>query len=386
MSTVLLTPEALLAEIGIDLADHIGVYDGHETILVPNESIAYERGQFTEVPSAIELLTGKVQSFPTRTRYELSLTSASLRVTNTKDRQGRLDFNAVAIGKRDLDVHIGGHWVSVGEFISLLIKAANPQEQRSTEQILASFRQRGLAIGESMPVFFQHLGADRAKFYDEVVPFLRSQGAVDNTDTVNRNARASRPGADAQAGSALTEMSYRFENSGLPISKFVAGTADRSKSATHSGYLSPLDATYTTVMSIVQADRLIAACDTILADDNASAQDKALADTRRSTVMTYWMSGQQRDRRPFHNWGGTTQGMNASIPGALSFWSTSVPCAELVVVGADGSEHEINMWRRNSAAVANEEVLPSFGDINLGDAPIINPNVADAEGDTTTPY
>lgn len=340
-----------LADLGSMISDDVlaalGEFDGSATILVPNQTETYDLTKTYEGPQIIQFGETQLQTFPTRISWDLRVTSTSMRHTDAVTKANRKDWNMVLVGERKCQVFLGNHWISDAEFCALLIKKAS-KDNRSVENIVAALAQRGLSLNGSMPMYLQHLGADEDRFRSEIVPMFSSLGANDNTAQVRNQTTGT--------GRSQTVTSLRFDGQGIRISSFEVGTADRSRSGNGTGFIGFLDATYTTVASIVEADRTIAAANKILADDQADEQDKALALARKGEMVTYWGSGSSRARRPFHNWGGTTRSPNAD--GAVRFYATPVPCGRATIVDAHGREHQINVWQtgnRDAAATLAEE-------------------------------
>jgi hypothetical protein len=195
-----------------------------------------------------------------------------------------------------------------------------------------------------MPMYLQHLGADEDRFRSEIAPLFQSLGASDNTAQVRNQASGT--------GRSETVLSYRLDGQGVRVGSFEIGTADRDRSSNGAGFIGFLDATYTTVAAIIEADRTIAAANKVLADPAADDQDKALATSSKAEMVTYWGSGSSRNRRPFHNWGGTTRSINAD--GGTRFYATPVPCGRLTLVDASGREHPINVWQSGNRAAVTE--------------------------------
>jgi hypothetical protein len=212
------------------------------------------------------------------------------------------------------------------------------------EGIVAALNQRGLSFHGSMPMYLQHLGADEDRFRSEIAPLFQGLGASDNTAQVRNQASGT--------GRSETVLSYRLDGQGVRVGSFEIGTADRDRSSNGAGFIGFLDATYTTVAAIIEADRTIAAANKVLADPAADDQDKALATSSKAEMVTYWGSGSSRNRRPFHNWGGTTRSINAD--GGTRFYATPVPCGRLTLVDASGREHPINVWQSGNRAAVTE--------------------------------
>lgn len=351
------TTDALLeirSMLGDDILHSLAEFDGSATILVPNETTNYDLTQPFEGPQIIQFRDERLETFPTRTWWELNATSTSIRHTDTDKRIGRRDWNMVLVGKRRCQVNVGGNWISDAEFFALLIRAARQgqnTESQTDERIISSLVQRGLAFNGIMPMYMQHLGADEDRFNNEIVPLFLDMGANDNTSNIRQGTQGT--------GRSTTAKSLRLEGEGAKVLSFEVGVADRTKSANGNGFISFLDATYTTVAAIVEADRTIRQSNAVLADPNSSEIERATASNRKAFTVSYWGSGSQRNRRPFHNWGGTTRAVNEE--GNVVYYPTSVPCGRMVIADHHGREHAINVWMRNNA------------------------NPTDASADTTTP-
>lgn len=366
MSTIENAIHEIRSIIPEDILVALGSFDGSATILIPNQSTTFPVGETIEVPQIIQFANEKLQTFPTRMKFDLRATSTSIRHTNATTMAGRRDWNMVLVGTRRCEVNIGGQWYSDADFFAMLLRAAHQgPDNRSNEQIIAALIQRGLDFRGAMPMYLQHLGADEERFMAEIVPLFQSLGATDNTENIRQNQNGS--------GKSQTVKSMRLDGDGARVVNFEVGVSDRTRSANGAGFISFLDATYTTISGIVEADRTIAQADKILNDPNADELEKGVANTRKSEMVAYWGSGSQRTRRPFHNWGGTTR--QPTNDGGVQFYPTPVPCGRLVIADQTGREHFVNVWQRGSTGVSTGEVSTNAAEpasftpvIDLGDA------------------
>lgn len=370
MTTTTDAIQEIRAFIPEDILHALAEFDGSTTILVPNQSTTYALGELIEVPQIIQFANERLETFPARFRWNLRATSTSIRHTNADTMANRKDWNMVLVGTRECEVNIGGRWFSDAEFFAMMLAAAQPgNDKRSTEQIVAALVQRGLAFKGAMPMYLQHLGADEERFNAEIVPLFQSLGATDNTDNIRQNTQGQ--------GKSQTVKSMRIDGDGARVVNFEVGVADRTRSANGAGFISFLDATYTTVAAIVEADRTLAQANKILNDPNADEMEKGVAANRKAEMVAYWGSGSQRTRRPFHNWGGTTRQQRND--GGVQFYPTSVPCGRLVVADAQGREHFVNVWQRGSTGQATGQPAQTNAE-PASFSPVID------TGDATDPF
>lgn len=343
-----------------DMLAALAGYDGSATILIPNFTENYDLTQTYEGPQTIAFQGTRLQAFPTRIAWNLRVASTSMRHTDATTKAGRRDWNMVLVGSRKCDVYVGNSWVDDATFFAMLIKAATPNDQRPLQQIITSLQQRGLSLNSEMPMYLQHLGADEERFMGEIVPLFQHLGGHDNTAQVRNQTQG-------QARS-VTVKSVRLEGNNVRVRSFEIGTADRSRSQNGAGFIGFLDASYTTVASIVEADRAIAANNAVLEDPKADEQDRGVAYSRHAELTAYWGSGSTRTRRPFHNWGGTTRVANPD--GAVRFYPTPVPCGRLVIADQNGREYPINVWV-NSQGSTNSPAMAAGTEATQTFEPVI---------------
>lgn len=336
------------AEILHDFSD----YDGSATILVPNETTVFDLTKRYEGPQIIEFAGDRLETFPTRLDWTARATSTSLRVTDAVTMQNRPDWNMVLVAERRCLVFVGGRWYSDSDFMAMLIKAAGSRDDRSVEQIVTSLKQRGLDFDGSMPMYLQHLGADMDRFTTEIVPLFEAAGGRDNTANIQTTGQKSR-----------TVKSVRLEGAGLRVASMEIGVTDRSRSQNNTGFISFLDGTYTTVRCIIEADRTISRANRVLADEHADEQDKALAQAAKEAAQSYWSSGSQRTRRPFHNWGGTSRVSN--VEGLVEYFPTPVPCGRLTLLDVNNNEHTISVWQ-TATQIAEDRARIAAGAVDAG--------------------
>lgn len=330
-----------------DILAELGEFDGSETILVPNSTEVFDLSRPYDGPQIIDFGGDVLKTFPSRISWDLSATSTSLRITNAATMANRPDWNMVLVGTRHAEVHINDRWIPDYEFFALLLTVGRKGSARSVEDVITSLKQRGLDLKGSMPMYLQHLGADPAQFHNVIRPFFERHGARDNTDEIQTTGTKSR-----------TASSVRFEGGGLKVASFEVSTSDRSRSQTGTGFISFLDGTYTTVRAIFEADRVISAANAVINDPNADAQDRALAQDRKEAAISYWNSGTQRSRRPFHNWGGTSRVVDLGTS-KVQYFATPVPCGRLTLLDAKGNPEQLSVWQSARLIPGGTTAMPA---------------------------
>lgn len=331
----------------LEMDDFQDFEGGNAPIVISGEIATYTAGEWHASREVIQLPNGKMITMGTRTRFiNPILTSITERNTKTLTRENRNDFNATVVSEREMQVELADGFVPLADFVCEFLRKANPNMNRTNDQILLDLKTYGLDINGRLPMYIQQLGASPEKF-KEVAAHFQSFGAVDNSQQVSTR----------QTGtSSRLVKSYRIEE-GIPIHNLEISHVDRSKSQTNSGFIGFLDAFWNTFTLAIAIDKIRTGNTKILKEDPTNAEAAASEAEIRKIFST------PRLLRSFRNWGGTSK-VVADLDQSIRYYPVQVPCGRFSIIPEGVTKpHIYNVWANNAAErVQSENDLPSLTD------------------------
>lgn len=318
-----LAPNSVLNDFDLDLAP----------IVVSGATTNVRSNEWVETVESIEVF-GQRHNFNVRWRLtNPRLSSISFRVTTPRAVEGqesrgpRPDFTGVVMCGRELEVFVNDQWLDVSGLICAAVRKSNGGlDGISDERILLQLKGYGLDLAGEMPMYLQHLGASREKFEEIAARFV----------ALGAHARDQRPGR-GEANRVNVQAFYRMENDGLPVAGFEIGYANRAAASVNpnSGFIGMLDATWNTFLVTAQIHKNRSALQRLITEDPDSDAGKQARLAEQAYVNLF---SSPRERRPFHNWGGTSVVPNQLDPAVVNYYSQQVPCGRFAVDTDDGPE------------------------------------------------
>lgn len=303
--------------------DFAGFEGGNTPIIAAGETIQVKANEWTVDREEIEI-NGAKHVFDVRYMFvNPRLSSIALRRTDASSMSGRIDFNATVVSERQLEFLIGGQWISLQTLCLKALRKANPgMEQRTDTDILQDLKNYGFDLGGNLPMYLQHLGADTEAFHSVAEKFV-ALGARENTEQVR-----------AKGQRSVLVSSYRHDET-VPLALLEVNKADRSRSATNTGFIGFADAAWNTFTQIVSIDAQRTALRKVI-ESHALDSDEAKAAAAKEAEIRQ-MFGTAQQVRPFRNWGGTSINKDV-LSGDIRYYAQQVPCGRFAVKTADGSQ------------------------------------------------
>lgn len=330
------------------LAEDFSGFEGDNApITVPGEITTITANEW--VTTSEEIIIGG-QSVLLGVRYRFInpiLSSLALRQTDAVTRTGRIDFTATVASKREMQVETTNGWISLEDFICNALRIANPNLTKSNDHILLDLKHYGIDPSGTLPMYLQHLGANRESF-EQIANQFMSMGAVNNTSQVAGRAQGTR---------SKLLSSYRV-NEGVPIHTLEISKVDRSQSTSGTGFVGFLDGFWNTFTQVVKMDRARTAAKKILTTDasNAAAAEE---EARIRNIFS-----NARTLRAFRNWGGTTV-TTSILDDSVSYYAQQLPCGRFSV--RSPQDQAVHTWSVWSTRTINSDEMPTLGSESSGD-------------------
>lgn len=312
------------------LADDLtGFEGGNAPFVISGETISVKANEWTVTREDIAM-GDKTFGFDVRYRFvNPILSSMALRVTNTATRNNRIDFNATIVSKRELQILVGTEWIDLSQMCVSALRKANPNITKSDADILLDLRPYGFDLTGQLPMYLQHLGAN-AEAFESVAQHFIALGARENTNQVRARGQRSQ-----------LIKSFRHDE-GISIASLEISKADRTRSATNTGFIGFLDASWGTFQRIIAVDRQRSALRKALEADPTNAAAAA----KEAEIRQIFSTAQRL--RAFRNWGGTTALVDPLDNDKVTYYAQQVPCGRFAVVD-NGTDKTWSVWgTRNS--------------------------------------
>jgi hypothetical protein len=321
------------------ITDDLSGFEGGNTpFAIAGETTTVYANEWTVTREDI-IVGGKTFTFDVRYKFvNPILSSVALRMTNAVTRNNRIDFNATVVSKRELQVLVGSDWIDISDMCVSALRKANPNIAKSDADIILDLRPYGLDFTGQLPMYLQHLGANQAAFEQLADQFI-ALGARDNTTQVR---------ARGQRSTLIKSLRH---DEGVAIASLEVSKADRSRSATNSGFIGFLDASWGTLQRIISVDRQRSALRKALEMDPTNATAAA----KEAEIRQIFSSAQRL--RAFRNWGGTSAISDPLDQDKISYYAQQVPCGRLSVATAEGNQLWSVWGSRNDETITEVSTL-----------------------------
>lgn len=322
------------------LSEEIGSFEGgNESFIVPGE-VSEVVANTPIIGREVVTINNRTREFVTRTTFiNPTLTSITLRFTETDKNPRRIDFAATVASNRLLEVEVGDdRWMSMETFVPAVIRQMNPgQQDRSDIDILLDLKNYGFDPVGRLPMYLQHLGASEELFSRIAQDFIEL-GARDVTDEQRRRSNGKR---------SVVQHAYRHD-SGVAVAQMDISRNDRSRSATNSGFIGFLDATMTVLTEAIRFDKRRT---TLYALQQQDPTNVEIAGELRE-ISELFSTGLRL--RAFRNWGGVHKAVNLLDSTGATYWPQQVPCGRLTVLDENKAEHRWSVWTTRESNTTQE--------------------------------
>jgi hypothetical protein len=287
-------------------------------------------GEVVETTEPPMLIGGVERPFTVRYRfYDTRLSSIQFRSTNTAEIEGRQDFSATIISKRDLQVLIDQKWWSLEDLQLAMFKQNFPSlKNKIDDELKALLAGYGIDPGGELTMYIQQLGADRDR-YDAIAAQFQELGAVENSGSIR-----------SPQNKSHVVSSYRHPGGSSPVrvDYMEISYADRSRSRAviPTGFIGFFEASYNQFNTVVALHKERAV---LKADGSDEARVREQEINR--------LFGSMVPRRPFHNWGGLSVAMSNDLTDEVAYYPQQVPCGRLGVRDGD-TVLDWDVWSNNT--------------------------------------
>ncbi len=224
------------------MTDEIGEFEGgNPPYSINGEVLVVEANKPTVSRETIFLGDRAVTVNTRMTLINPQLSSIALRLTQARTFTDRQDFNATVVAEQRLEFEIEGQWISLQDLVLRVIRHRNKGLTRTDTDILLDLRSYGFEPNGRLPMYLQHISANRDEFH-RIADHFRSMGARDNTEDVRRRSRGKK---------SIVQMSLRTDTN-VPISSIDINRSDRS--IISNGFVGFADGRWSQFLEVLKLD------------------------------------------------------------------------------------------------------------------------------------